>query len=498
MKKNSIFYFRENVFLWIVLIIVAMGYSFIAIQSHNHFETFGWDLGFFDQIIWKVGRGDFTAYSTIAHENLLADHFQPVLYLLAPLYLLKSDVRVLLVSQAFLVTFAAYPLYLLSKHVTKSVLFSFALVVSYLLFIGTQWTILNEFHQAAFVPLFLSLLFFALEKKRTLLYWISIVGLLATKEELGLLIAPLGVVTSFYYKEKMKGVITTLLGIGMFFALIYIIMPSFSVRGTYSHFDFGEAGYTPLDAAKKSLLDPLFFAKSMVSPSVKIKTLFDSFFAYGGIALLSPIHLIPIFVHFATRFIYAGGQFTKWVNVNHHAAPLGILLSVSTMYSALYLKNILEKHIGKRQWNLFSFLALYILFFAIVQDIYLHGPIHSLVKPQLYDRELWMENIYDIIQRVPPDSSVAAGNNLVPHLSQRNEIFLLPEIGNAQYIVIDFHDNPNVFSPLTRTQMHVCFADLIQNKNFSVVYQKGDVYLLKRNENFDKNNNQSEVYKYEI
>lgn len=451
------------------LLLVGLAYSFVSIQTHNHFQTFGWDLGFFDQIIWKVSQGDFAAYSTIAKENLLADHFQVVLYIVAPFYWIKNDVRSILVVQALLVTAAAWPLYWLSKKITGHLFFSFAIICSYLFFIGTQWTVLNEFHQMAFAPLFLSMLFYALHTNNTRLSVIGIVGLLSTKEEMSLFVASLGILIWFYYRWKITGILTTVVGVGMFFLLIYAVMPALSVRGTYSHFDFGDAGYTPVDVVTNILNKPLFFFQSMVNPPVKMQTVFQSYAAFGFLPLLSPVFQIPVLEQFVTRFIYAGPQFTKWENVNHHAAPLGILFAVSVIYAF--------RSSSKRVYTL---VAVYLFSVSLLQDIVLRAPLHSIFKKTLYETADWMNNTYEVLQQVPDDASVAAQNSLVPHLSRRNEIYLLPELSGAKYVMVDFHDGPNKYAPFQLAEMKVFIDDLIASGRYRVFVQKGETMLLER------------------
>lgn len=487
------------IFLLFSLSLTALIFSYMSVTLHNHFQTFGWDLGFFDQIIWKASRGDLIAYSTLAKENLLADHFQVVLYLLAPLYWIRSDVRMILIAQAILIVIAGLPLFILAKEVTKNRIFSIGIVIAYLLFLGTQWTILNEFHQMAFVPLFLSIIFLALHRKKLIGYWIGMIGLIGIKEELGLLVAAIGIAVWFGFStiggvpsghprgvlswSSRTGVYTFIIGILSFFFLIYIMMPAISVEGTYHHMGFGEAGYTPIDVIKKSITNPSFFIKQMVYPTIKMKTVFDSFFAFGFLPLLAPIYLIPVIEQFVTRFIYAGPQFTKWANVNHHAAPLGVLLAVSTVYASKWLSEIWRKgNKGDRgdKRKIFTYLGGYIVIIVLVQDIVLHGPINSFFKPQFHEHYAWMKNNEEIIQLVPKGASVAAQNSMFPHLSQRHEIYLLPEISNAQYIVVDLEDGPNKFSPLSKHEMETLIDTLTISKQYQISFQKGKAMILKK------------------
>jgi uncharacterized membrane protein len=471
---------KSHLAIIILLFIIAGIFAYIALVSHNHFETFGWDLGFFDQIIWKVSRGDLRAVSTIAHETLLGDHFQVVLYFLAPLYWLVRDVRTILVVQAFLVVAAAFPLYLVSLRETKNYFFSVAVIIAYLLFTGTQWTILNEFHQMAFAPLFLSIVFYSLIRKKYIGYWLGIVGLLITKEELGLLVSAIGFVAWWKFSLKKTGLITIIAGAVSFFLLIYFVMPKLSLNGTYSHFDFGAAGFTPVDVIKKSFTNPLFLIQSLIYPPVKIKTVITSFSAFGFLPLFSPILLIPPFEQFISRFIYAGPQFTKWVNVNHHAAPLGILLGVGSIYAAVFIVKIISEKSAVNKKNIYTILGLYLLAIGFAHDFLQHGPINSIFKKQLYSTSVWMQDDQEAILHMPANVPVAAQNSLVPHLSQRNEIYLLPEIGNAEYIMVDMHDGPNKYSPLTYKQMQELIIKLQADYQFAPFYRKNDVLILKK------------------
>src|SRR3989338_10236791 len=105
-------YFHYFIIIFLIVVFIFI-YATISIISHNHFQTFGWDMGYFDQVIWKVKQGIFQL-STLSHVNLLAGHFTPILFLYALLYFFWSDPKMLLLAQAVIVVTAALPLYILS------------------------------------------------------------------------------------------------------------------------------------------------------------------------------------------------------------------------------------------------------------------------------------------------------------------------------------------------------------------------------------------------
>src|SRR3989344_8930775 len=89
------------------LLCVFLIYAFISVMLHMKYQTFGWDLGFFDQLVWKVSQGIFP-YSSLNNVNLLANHFSPVLFMLAPFYWIWSDPRSLLIIQALVMVGASW------------------------------------------------------------------------------------------------------------------------------------------------------------------------------------------------------------------------------------------------------------------------------------------------------------------------------------------------------------------------------------------------------
>lgn len=442
--------------------------------------TFGLDLGYFDEAIWKISQGKFP-YSGIGCIWLLEDHIQLILYLFAPLYWVWDDVRVILIAQAAAMVLAGLPLYLLSRAVTNSRFFSFAVVFSYLFFIGTQFAILNEFHQVTVAPLFIALGYLALERKNTGAYVFSIAALLITKEDLALLVVAMGIGLLFRQGYRRLGMLTCLVGSISFFLMVYVLMPAISYKGVYAHFthvDAGGTGFTPGILLQRVQNDPLYVFRSMVSPAIKSETIIRSLGTYGFLPLLSPLFIaVPVLEDFVTRFLYSGPQVTKWALVNHHAATSAILLAIATVYAARKI----ALRVSLRPYNLYFVLAVFLICATGIADVLGHGPIHSLLKPQFYEEEQWMRDAREVLQRVPSGVSVAAQNSLLPHLSHRDSIYRIPYGLNSEYMVFDLHDGPNKFSPFSRNEMQVFVNDLIASGRYSVVHTKGEAMLLKRN-----------------
>ncbi len=475
---------KENIDIKIIifgLICVSFIYSFMSMNLHNRFMTYALDLGVFDEWIWKISGGKFP-YSGVGCNWMIEDHFQIILYLLAPLYWLWNDVRVILIAQSFAFVFAGLPLYLLARGLTKHILLSFATVFAYLFFIGSQFAILNEFHQITFAPLFIALAYLFLERKKIKLFLYSIFFLLFIKEDLALLVGAIGLGLLFRKEYRKLGLLLTIIGFSFFFFLVYIFMPYISIKGVYDHFHFGAAGKTPIDIIIKVITDPLFFLRSLVWPLVKVKTIIQSFTTFALFPLFAPLSIIiPIIEDFSTRFIYAGPQFTKWALVNHHAATSAILLAIATIYGAIKLKKYIIYKSFKL--NFYSLCAILIILGIVANNLIFHGPINSLFKRQFYEEEPWMEDVREVLAQVPKSASVAAQNNLAPHLTHRDDIYRIPFGLNSQYMVVDLYEGLSdyAYAPLSYKEMKDFVQELLTTKRYSIVYQKGSAMLLKRN-----------------
>src|SRR3989344_3723673 len=102
---------RNFVFLLLFWVIaLSFAYSLLSVTRHNHFESGGFDLGIYDQGVWLYSQFQIP-YSTIKERFILGDHLTLTLPLLAPLFYVWDDVRILLIFQAFWLSFSSLALY---------------------------------------------------------------------------------------------------------------------------------------------------------------------------------------------------------------------------------------------------------------------------------------------------------------------------------------------------------------------------------------------------
>ncbi len=176
----------------------AFVYCLDSLILFRRFLATTFDLVIFDQGI--RGYAHFHAPVSIArgvsdgqnaHFLLLADHWSPILALLAPLYWIHDSPTTLLVAQGMLFALAIPPLWVYTRRrlgETPAYLVS----VAYALSLPVMAAVVFDFHEAAFVPVLTAIMVERFDADRRWHGILAAVVLLLVKEDTGLLVAGFG------------------------------------------------------------------------------------------------------------------------------------------------------------------------------------------------------------------------------------------------------------------------------------------------------------------
>jgi len=414
-------------------------YAFMSVNNHRLFETQGWDLAVFDNGMWQWSRFKFP-FSSFHNLPWLADHFHLILVTLTPFYWIWSDARVLLIAQAFLISFGALPLYYLSKKVTKNRLFSLTIILGYLLYFSLQWHMFSGFHELTFLPITLGGVMYFWEKRSWKLYWIFFALALLVKEEVGFLLAAFALWEAIVNrKERRVAIVSLAVGLGFSLLMIYKVMPAIGDQ-PYRHLGYGTFGETPHEVFVNVIKNPLIIFKVFTDSSVKMNTIFTNFWPWAFLPLFSPATLIPAFQQYAIRFLdYV--KVIRWTPYFAYSLPIATISAWGSIYG---FKNILvfsKKRLRKYSGLIGIAIPLGLFSLILIEQIALHAPINSIFKRAFYRTEVWMENNQQILSCVPQGVSVSAQNSLAAHISHREKINIFPEglTQGYEYILVDLH-----------------------------------------------------------
>lgn len=255
---------RRRKLLLLLILVMTVAYSTLSILRHRHFNSSAFDLGIFDQTIWRYSRFDIP-YSSIrsnrVDENILGDHFHPILMLLAPLYWFTDSVETLLVVQALLFTITAIPIFLfIEKRLGKPAAYLFT--ISYLIYWGIQLAVEFDFHEIAFAVPLVALAIYFIDEKRWNLYFACAGLLLLTKEDLSIVVVFFG----FYLitlKHIKLGLMSVALGLAWFFLALKLIIPFCSGENSYRYWDYKTFGSDPISSIQTIFRNPLLLIRTL-------------------------------------------------------------------------------------------------------------------------------------------------------------------------------------------------------------------------------------------
>lgn len=391
---------------------------------------------------------------------------------LSVLYWFTENERVLLLFQATILSAAVFPIWLIARRYLPKIL-AMVMAFIYIDFIGIQAVAVYDFHEMSLLPFLLAWLFYFLQKEKWIYYFVFLFLGLAVREHVGFLLSTLGIYIWLAKRSWKVALATVVISLTWSISAIKIFMPALGQNG-YSSF------IQENDSLESALIGYLTNPQSILGnfflPILKTQTLIWSLVSFG----LVPIIYLPLmptsFFQFATRFLDQLHP-VRWTLFFHYSAELAVLLAVATIFGCVI---ILQKFRSIKYIALI--LAILLMFVHVGTNFFLDSPLKNLLKPQFYKHQSWMDNTRLVLAQVPKNASVASQNNLLPHLSHRKEVYLLPNVNYADYVVIDLHpgqDNWNFYNQDLEGARSI-LIQLVKSNSYKVIISSGDVYLLKK------------------
>jgi uncharacterized membrane protein len=96
----------------VLAVACAAVYALIGLFRHWRFESSAFDLGIFDQVVWRLSRFETPASSIRGLSNIFGDHFHPIIALFAPLYWIAPAPETLIAAQAVVLGLSVVPVHL--------------------------------------------------------------------------------------------------------------------------------------------------------------------------------------------------------------------------------------------------------------------------------------------------------------------------------------------------------------------------------------------------
>jgi uncharacterized membrane protein len=470
---------RDEPLLPFGVVTAAVAYALYALIRHRGFSS-AYDLALFDQAVWHYSRFEpprtelvFEYFAESGRWEplpyLLGDHFHPLVAVLAPLYWIHASATTLLVAQAVLVASSAIPVFLFSR-LRLGRLGAHLITAAYLLFWALHRGVGFDFHEVAFAPLLIACAIYFTAVERWRVCAASLVLLLLTKENFGIFVAFFGVYLGVL--RHMKAAAAAFVGgVGWYALVTAVVMPRLAGGHEFRHWSFRAVGDDPLDALWRIVRSPELPFVVAVDDPVKAETLFFLFALFLGIALYSPVLVLAVPL-IAERMLSSAPQL--WGMEYHYSLAIAPVVAMGTADGLRNALNFLR--IERRRLLTIGVLGTAMVVLNLVNArTYLVG---DLLHPRFYresDAARWGE---EAVARIPPhEGSVASRGSLLPHLSERSELYLLePGAPLTQYIA--YRVNDLVLSPEDRATARTALAG--RRDRYRLVYSGGPFRILER------------------
>jgi uncharacterized membrane protein len=419
---------RAGVKVAALTLAAACLYSLDSLVLFRRFLASTFDLVIFDQGIRgyahlaapvSIARG--VSDGEGAHFLLLADHWSPVLALLAPFYWIADSPATLLVAQGVLFALAIPPLWVYTRRQLGAAA-AYLVGVAYALSLPVMAAVVFDFHEVAFVPVLTAVLVERFDAGRRWHGVLAAAAMLGVKEDMGLLVAGFGcyLLLARRKPEGWTGLAFVVGGVAATWAATRLLIPAFGGSATF-YWAYGQFGPTLGRALADMVTHPLHVLQVFLTPWVKVRTMTGLLATFGFLPLASPM-VIAVLPMLAERML-ASGYPLWWQAKFQYDAFVVMMLCCAAVDGAARVERVLAR--GGWRWlrRAGTLWAAAICAGALVY--FPSSPLGPVLHPGFYRTNARMRAAAAAIAHVPAGVEVEASNNLGPRLSGRDTVLLL-------------------------------------------------------------------------
>lgn len=463
------------IFVVVASILYFLVFSYFSILRHNNFFS-GYDLSNFDHTLWNTVHGKFFQLTVDdKFVSRLSVHADFILIPLSLLYFVWQDIRFILILQSFALAISVVPLFLLSKKIFKKEIPGVFLLAAFLLNPAIQWANLYDFHPVLLAIPFVLFAIYFLEIKKKLSALIFLFIAVLTKENVALLNFCLGIWLFFVKKEKKTGFWISFLSLSYFVFIVFFAMRLASGNAQANVVNL----YSFSNEVKKE-----YGTDSRIQ-------IYSSRLFTDGISLLyykQLLKLFFVFPFFAPQFSFVALP-EILINVlssnsvmsgiyQHYSALLSALLYVSSIYGILMLKKLFKRYVKFEIVNVCSFVLFLLSFWQFFKLSPL--PFNPATDALIFSKTKEAQNFSKFLERVPKNASVSSSSAIRPHLTHREEVYVLPnKIESSDFVLFTLHRRL-FFDHSEKTFEKNLLKKLKKDKNYELVFQDGDFYAFRK------------------
>jgi uncharacterized membrane protein len=394
--------------VWVGSAVYAVALTAKSVSDHSRFRT-GVDTAVYDQLLWLLAHGH-EPFSTVLTRPFLSAHFEPAVALLTPVYRLDLGVPGIFAAQSIALALTAPALFALARD--RGARPALAAIPA-LLWLACPWVAsanLFEFRPDPFVPVLLVLSVLFGLRGRTVLFAATMLLALSLKEDVSLTYLVLGLLLA-YHGSRRLGVVVAAVSAAWFVGATLVMRAFGASFDAYGQRWAGDRGETVPDALGWALVHPLETISDIGSQSAL--GLAAILLSAAGLALLAPSWL-----WLATPAVLYNvlSAYDPQHDLVHHYH----LSTVTAVFVAAAIGVPKVAALGRYARDAVAVGVGVAAVLALIGGIRVHTIAGDSVA-------LEPEPTRRLLERIPDGVPVAATRTLLPHLSDRVDVWTLPE-----------------------------------------------------------------------
>ena len=450
------------------------GFAALSVLRNRAFATGRFDLGNMVQAVWWTAHGHPLRMTNLHGRQIsrLAAHVDPILALFGPLWWIWPSPDLLLVVQALAVASGAWPLYAVArKHLGSSrAALGFALV--YLLYPATGWLTLNEFHPVALATPLLLFAFRYLDDDRLVPFGLCAVAAAACKEEIGLVVAGLGVWYALARRRRTAGAVIAVAGVAWSAIAIGVVIPHFHTAGESDFYGrYSEVGGSVAGIVKTAFTHPGRIVHAAFGAR-DLRYVVELTAPLAGLCLLAPLVLVAALPELALNLLSATPTQTS-IHFHYTAGLIPVLLIAAVL--------------GAKRLSRWVVPVATVAVVAALVGNYRLGPIpgwRHVPGGSRYQATAARVTEHDRIATralalIPKSAVVSATNTLGAHLSARRRVLSFPFVRDATWIAAD-ETQPGYLDRYAPVPTAVALAALRRNPDWRLVFEQDGILVFNR------------------
>ncbi len=426
----------------------------LSIVNHHALNTRTIDLGYYDNIFYQSIHGRPLGCSLIRAGYHGSAHFDPLLVLLSPLYLLYPRAEMLLVLQAVWLGAGVVPVYLIAFDKLGRRAPAVVLAAMYALYPALHGANMYEFHSLSLLSSILLWLIYFLEKGSRRAYYLMLIPALLCREDVALILCFVSIYAILSRRPGFARIGWTTIGVSL---LYFVIVKKFfmtsadifmsgkdSLSFAYYYEDLipnknGVAGIVVSVVA-----NPLFVIKTMVAEAKLVYLL----------TLFVPLCFLPFMAKTSRVMLGYGLLFTLLATRTAVFSPAfqysATLIPFAFALTPVALRRIEDGALpaqlgldGRRLAGAFlgAALAASLLvswkFGGFLENQAFRGGFSRVARGLTPAEKLTYAWVDETVALIPPRVIVGTTNKLGCHVSNRKNAIFYPGNGPVDYVFLD-------------------------------------------------------------